>query len=113
MNGHESSRMAPFVPRQRKHKVRQRLKSKTREGAGDDPNVLELPSSTTQKEEKRKAIKSALRAQQPKMSSRKQKRLDNYIVGIYAIFRDTSLNLSGQKIEKRRDHRADQEIREH
>lgn len=98
--------MAPFVPRQRKHKVRQRLKSKTREGSGDDPNVLELPSSATQKDEKKKAIENALRAEQPKMSSRKQKRLHNYIVGIYALFWYASLNLSGQEIEKGRDDRA-------
>lgn len=92
--------MAPFIPRQRKHKVRQRLKSKPYEGSGVDANVLELPSSTNQKDEKRKAIKNALRAEQPKMSSRKQKRLDNYIVGIHAIFRDASLICQDKKLRK-------------
>lgn len=98
--------MAPFVPRQRKHKVRQRLKSKTREGPGDDPNVLELQSSIIQKDEKKRAIENASRAEKPKMSSRKQKRLHNYIVGIYALLWYASLNLLGQKIEEGRDRRA-------
>jgi len=76
--------MVPFVPRQRKHKVRQRLEGKERGRSGDETNALEITPSFTQKEERKKAIKNASRSEQPKMSSRKQKRLDMYIVGIHA-----------------------------
>jgi len=82
--------MAPFVPRQRKYKVRRRLEGKIRERSGDDSNALEIAPSTTQREEKKKAIKSALRTEQPKMSSKKQKRLDKYIVRIHRVFQGCS-----------------------
>ena len=39
-----------------------------------------LPSEKAQQEEKRREIKAQLRAQQPKMSAKKQKRLEKYIV---------------------------------
>ena len=77
--------MPKFVPRERKHKVRRRLEENGRsEGNGPlglDPNAMEiLPSSRTENEIKRQAMKDALRAQQPKISGKKQKRLDRYIV---------------------------------
>lgn len=74
--------MAPFVSRQRKHKKRQRAGRDDGGESGANSNTLEiLPPSTKGKEDKETALKDALRAEQPKMSSRKQKRLDKYIVG--------------------------------
>ena len=74
--------MAPFVPRERKHKKRQRAQNGSAE-LGSDPNALEiLPASVTERNEKKNALKEALRNQQPRMSSKKQKRLDKYIVGV-------------------------------
>ena len=81
---HPIARMPKFVPRQRKHKVRKRL-----EQSGDDvevrisndSNAAEiLPATVTEKEKKRQDLKNALRVQQSKVSSKKQKRLDKYIV---------------------------------
>lgn len=74
--------MPRFVPRQRKHKVRERS---TRHGyqteKGLDSNPTEIgPSSKNEKEEKRQSLKNELRSQQPVMSSKKKKRLDKYIV---------------------------------
>ena len=76
--------MPKFVPRQRKHKVRRRLEQNGGDvgvPAGNDSNAAQiLPSTFTEKEKKRQDMKNALRAQQPKISSKKQKRLDKYIV---------------------------------
>lgn len=74
--------MPKFVPRQRKHRVKERL---TRHGHEPektlDSNPTEIvPSSKNEKEEKRQSMKAALRSQQPVMSSKKKKRLDKYIV---------------------------------
>lgn len=73
--------MAPFVPRQRKHRKTKKV-SRGDSGHNDsNSNALEiLPDSMKSKEEKKSALKDALRAKQPKMSSKKQKRLDKYIV---------------------------------
>lgn len=74
--------MPKFVPRVRKHKVRQRLGNNGGGNASDpvgtDSNAMEIASS--EREKKKKAIKDDLRAQQPKMSGKKQKRLEKYIV---------------------------------
>lgn len=71
--------MPKFTPRQRKHKIKKREKQPV--VAPQDTNVVELlPVSKTEKEEKRQKLKEELRAQQPKISSKKQKRLDKYIV---------------------------------
>lgn len=76
--------MPHFVPRQRKHKVRKRLEqdgSNMGVPNGNDSNAAEILSITgTEKEKKRQDMKNTLRAQQPKFSSKKQKRLDKYIV---------------------------------
>ncbi|KAI9822253.1 MAG: putative ATP-dependent RNA helicase DHR1 [Thelocarpon impressellum] len=73
--------MPIFVPRQRKHKVRRRQGGGN--GGGTDsanPNVAEiLPASKLELEEKRQRLRKELRAQQPKISGKKQKRLDKYI----------------------------------
>ncbi|KAI9697999.1 MAG: putative ATP-dependent RNA helicase DHR1 [Candelina mexicana] len=73
--------MPRFVPRQRKHKVLQRQQ---RHGVptapmGDSNAAEILPVSKGEKEEKRRRLREELRAQQPKISSKKQKRLDKYI----------------------------------
>lgn len=74
-------KMPKFLPRQRKHKVRKRLEQDNGIQHGGDSNAAEiLPIAVTEKETKRQDMKNALRAQQPKISSKKQKRLDKYIV---------------------------------
>ena len=73
--------MAPFVPRQRKHRKIQKVKRIDSGHNDSNSNALEiLPASIKSEEEKKSAMKDALRAEQPKMSSKKQKRLDKYIV---------------------------------
>lgn len=77
--------MPKFVPKERKHKVRQRLGQDGQIGGDDaaaaDSNAMEiLPSSSTEKEQKRQRMKESLRAQQSKISGKKQRRLDKYIV---------------------------------
>ena len=72
--------MPQFKPRQRKHKARKRLSDGT--GAENDTNAAEiLPAGQRERRLKHEEMKESLRAQQPKMSSKKQKRLDKYIVG--------------------------------
>lgn len=71
--------MPKFTPRQRKHKINKREKRPT--VVPQDTNVVELqPVSKTEKEERRHELREEFRAQQPKISSKKQKRLDKYIV---------------------------------
>lgn len=76
--------MPKFIPRQRKHKARRRLEQDAGDvgfPTGDDSNAVEItPSTTTEREKKRLDMKAALRAQQPRISNKKQKRLDKYIV---------------------------------
>ena len=76
--------MPKFIPRQRKHKVRRRLEQDVGNVSfptGDDSNAVEItPRTTIEREKKRVDMKAALRAQQPRISSKKQKRLDKYIV---------------------------------
>jgi ATP-dependent RNA helicase DHX37/DHR1 len=76
--------MPKFVPRQRKHKVRQRVKHNgDHSGTTNDSNTVEIvPITNNQKEEKRRRIKDAIHADQPIMSSKKKKRLEKYIVGL-------------------------------
>lgn len=80
--------MPKFVPRQRKHKVLQRTKDNgTSPRTGRDSNPVEiLPVEKAKREEKRRELKAQLRAQQPTMSSKKQKRLDKYIVLMVCSF---------------------------
>lgn len=75
--------MPKFVARQRKHKINKTQSRDSRHGnaLNDDSNTTEiLPVTKAEKEEKRRQLKEDLRAQQPKISSKKQKRLDKYIV---------------------------------
>ncbi|KAF2397198.1 P-loop containing nucleoside triphosphate hydrolase protein [Trichodelitschia bisporula] len=72
--------MAKFVPRQRKHKARDREQRNAAATAGGDANATEiLPASKVQHEERKRKLREELRSQQHKMSSKKQKRLDHYI----------------------------------
>ncbi|KAI5309297.1 putative ATP-dependent RNA helicase DHR1 [Ascosphaera atra] len=73
--------MAKHVPRQRKHKVRQREEQqKSRDANAGDTNVEQvLPLSQAEREERKRKLREELRSQQTKISSKKQKRLDKYI----------------------------------
>lgn len=76
--------MAKFVPRQRKHRVRDRQKrhNDTAASENEDTNATEIvPEAISEKEKRRRDLKAVLRAQQSSISSKKQKRLDKYIVG--------------------------------
>ncbi|RVX71050.1 hypothetical protein B0A52_03415 [Exophiala mesophila] len=72
--------MPRFVPRQRKHKVLAREKTGPSTAVADPANQEQIvPLSKAEKEEKRQKLREELRAQQPKVSAKKQKRLDKYI----------------------------------
>ena len=75
--------MPKFVPRERKHKVRRRLEDNNgeHEFVQLDSNAPEiLASHVAEKEQKRQELKNALRDGQSKISGKKKKRLDKYIV---------------------------------
>lgn len=75
--------MPKFVPRQRKHKVLARRKNAVDSSNGaDDANAAEiLPTEQRERNAKKTAMKEELtREAQGKMSSKKKKRLDKYIV---------------------------------
>lgn len=79
LRNYDLRKMPKFTPRQRKHKINKREKHTA--VVPQDTNVVELqPASKTEKEERRQELREELRAQQPKISSKKQKRLDKYIV---------------------------------
>jgi len=68
--------MKKFVPRQRKQKHRRQENP-----ASVDTNVAELaPLSKDEKEARRQKLREELRDQHSNVSSKKQKRLDKYIV---------------------------------
>ena len=71
--------MPRFVPRQRKHKVRQREAIQNGETNTSTNQIQILPLSKEAKEEKRRKLKEELRVGQSNISSKKQKRLDKYI----------------------------------
>ena len=75
--------MAPYVPRLRKHKARQISRdAKNGKMRRTDSNLLDINStSAEQNEEQRKLIKETLHAGLPKMSIKKQRRMEKYIVG--------------------------------
>jgi len=80
--------MPKFVPRQRKHKViaRQKKHDGAEDGNGGDviadPNAPEiLPEEKREREERKRVLKEELVGEQKgKMSAKKKKRLDKYIV---------------------------------
>ncbi|KAL3495589.1 hypothetical protein BJX62DRAFT_195510 [Aspergillus germanicus] len=68
--------MPKFVPRQRKQKHRQQQASNA-----VDSNATEIaPVSKDEKEARKQKLRDELKAQHPKISAKKQKRLDKYIV---------------------------------
>ena len=76
--------MAKFVPRQRKQKNKQ----KESRAPPVDTNATEVqPISKGEKESRRQALRDELRAQHTKVSGKKQKRLDKYIVRGWIVMR--------------------------
>jgi ATP-dependent RNA helicase DHX37/DHR1 len=75
--------MPKFVPRQRKRKVLDRQRREASQNVStEDTNGAEiLPTSKSEREERRLKLREELKAQQPqrKLSRKKQKRLDRYI----------------------------------
>src|ERR1700722_4648190 len=70
--------MPKFIPRQRKHKARQREAATDNVSANTNQTQL-LPQNQSERDEKRRKLKEELRAGQGKISGKKQKRLDKYI----------------------------------
>lgn len=80
--------MPKFVPRQRKHKVLARRKNAADPSNGvDDANTAEiLPVEQQERNAKKAALKEELtREAQGKMSNKKKKRLEKYIVCHFAL----------------------------
>ncbi|KAH6892341.1 P-loop containing nucleoside triphosphate hydrolase protein [Thelonectria olida] len=75
--------MAPYVPRQRKHKVlaRQREKENGRHEVEDTNTAELLPEHKREHEEKKAKLKKQLEQEGVKMSGKKAKRLEKYIEG--------------------------------
>lgn len=71
--------MPRFIPRQRKHKVREREITQTNDALINSNQIQILPQSKEEKKEKRRKLRAELRDGQSKISSKKQKRLDKYI----------------------------------
>ena len=74
-----------FTPRLRKQKAKARatVPAEAQLANTDQSNVVEIiPASKTEAEERRRKLREEIRAQQPesKVSSKKKKRLEHYIV---------------------------------
>ncbi|KAI4179590.1 MAG: hypothetical protein LQ346_007167, partial [Caloplaca aetnensis] len=70
--------MPKFVPRDRK--ARRKKDRRSRNDEVPDTNAAEiLPSTTSDKEMRKKELRDSIRAQQPGISSKKNRRLDKYI----------------------------------
>ncbi len=83
-----TSQMPRFVPRQRKHRVLARTGSAANGTSNPVPTTstplssnaeILIPQSKEEREARKAALRAELRAQQSKVSSKKQKRLDKYI----------------------------------
>ena len=76
--------MPQFIPRQRKHKARQRDGERnhaSKSAVPSDSNVSEIvPPTKAEREQKRLELRKSLLAQQSVVSGKKRKRLDKYIV---------------------------------
>ncbi|OQV04098.1 Helicase associated domain-containing protein [Cladophialophora immunda] len=97
--------MPRFVPRQRKHKVLARQHAQ----AGPSPanaapqqsnQEIIVPQSKVEREAKKQKLREELRAQQPHISSKKQKRLDKYIEN--KLRKDETLDLL-RKLEQEKE----------
>lgn len=81
--------MAKLIPKDRKK--RSRKSDKLQDGGVVDTNVVEIiPTPSSEKEKRKREFKDSIRAQQPKMSSKKAKRLDKYIVRRRLVLKDVS-----------------------
>lgn len=101
-------KMPKFTPRQRKHKHRQREEANVPQG---DTNFAEVSASArNDKEARRQNLREELRSQHPKVSSKKQKRLDKYIVCASVKCR-AMLTFAGKQTEERREPRTAEETR--
>lgn len=101
--------MPKFTPRLRKQKHRRQ-----EDAAPVDTNVSELaPVSKDEKEAKRQKLRDELRDQHTNVSSKKQKRLDKYIVcAISKSIKSRQLTLHlGKQTQERRERRTPQETR--
>jgi ATP-dependent RNA helicase DHX37/DHR1 len=85
--------MPKFVPRQRKHKViaRRKAASGSNDGATIDANTTEiLPQEEQERAEKKATLKEELvREAHGKISGKKKKRLDKYIVRGHTSWRES------------------------
>lgn len=91
--------MPRFVPRQRKHKVRAREQNEKPSYAESNQEQI-IPLSQSEKDAKRQALRDELKAQQPKVSAKKQKRLDKYIEN--KLRKDETLDLL-RKLEQEKE----------
>ena len=74
--------MPRFVPRERKHKVinRQASSSNKKIIPSDSKVEILVSAKNSKRDELRRELRESVKAQQPRISSAKQKRLDKYIV---------------------------------
>lgn len=100
--------MPKFVPRQRKQKHRRREEENKKPV---DTNFTEVPASArNDKESRREHLREELRSQHPKVSSKKQKRLDKYIVCMVPLLWSMLIS-AGKQTQERREPRTTQETR--
>jgi hypothetical protein len=121
--------MPKFVPRQRKHKVLARSKTPAHEATFDSNATEILPQEQQERAQKKAALKDELtRESQGKMSGKKKKRLDKYIVRgdsmgdsrhlfaaictRIALRRTSRLIVVGYKTQERREPRIAEEARD-
>ncbi|KIX96786.1 uncharacterized protein Z520_07506 [Fonsecaea multimorphosa CBS 102226] len=97
--------MPRFVPRQRKHKVLARQQAQAGPSLANAPppqsnQEIIVPQSKAEREAKKQKLREELRAQQPHISSKKQKRLDKYIEN--KLRKDETLDLL-RKLEQEKE----------
>ena len=121
--------MPKFVPRQRKHKVLARCKTPANDATVDANATEILPQEEQERAQKKAALKDELtRESQGKMSGKKKKRLDKYIVCEDIVWsglqhfsrplcariaqgRTPRLTFAGHKTQERREPRTAEEAR--
>lgn len=91
--------MPRFVPRQRKHRVLAREQNEKPSHPESNQEQI-IPLTQGEKEAKRQKLRDELRAQQPKVSAKKQKRLDKYIEN--KLRKDETLDLL-RKLEQEKE----------
>ncbi|SMR46670.1 unnamed protein product [Zymoseptoria tritici ST99CH_3D1] len=72
--------MAPFVPRERKHRRLEKQKTHLSQGRDVNTNAESIqPTTQSEKDERRRKLKDELTVPDTKLTSKKKKRLDKYI----------------------------------